>query len=126
MGRNGTPDKALALKAGDAFVRVVLPDGIGAVEIRTDLHDAEGHPRVRVDVVSDTATYGPDRHGRSWAPDNSSPGVVFLTGFKAGEAPHFPTCHECGRRARYADNGKKLCDDCGAEHAANGGDLRWL
>lgn len=78
MGHKGSPDTTVVARESDKFIRVVLPDGIGMVEIRTDYRDAEGRPRVRVDVASDTDKHGPDRRGRNWTIESGEPGVVFL------------------------------------------------
>lgn len=63
-------------------VRILLPGRTGTVEINTELTDADGAPRIRVDVQSDTARYGPADDGLSYTVENGDPGpgVVFLTG----------------------------------------------
>lgn len=76
------PDTTIIARPIDKLIRVVLPDGIGMVEITTGLRTADGKPRVRVDVASDYERYGPARDGLSYTVENGEPGpgVVFLTG----------------------------------------------
>lgn len=84
----GAPDKTIKIGPNDRWVRVLLPNGEGVVDIALGLETAEGWGRVRVDVQSDSERYGPDRDGRTWAVENGDPGpgVVFLTVQKrAGE-----------------------------------------
>lgn len=63
-------------------LRILLPGRTGTIEIDTELHRADGTPRVRVDVQSDTPRYGPADDGLSYTVENGDPGpgVVFLTG----------------------------------------------
>ncbi len=68
--------------APDQALRVLLPGGTGTVEILTHLTTADGKPRIRVDVRSDTDRYGPAVDGLSYVVETGEPGpgVVFLTG----------------------------------------------
>lgn len=61
--------------------RVILPDGIGTVEIKP-ITRSDGSPGYRVDVQSDTDLYGPAENGRNYTVKNGDPGpgVVFLLG----------------------------------------------
>jgi hypothetical protein len=70
--------KDMKLTTGE--FRVIVPGG--TVEISVDLADSDGNPVVRVDVVSDTPRFGPDKEGRLWEPVNGAPGVVRLVGTK--------------------------------------------
>jgi hypothetical protein len=72
---------------GPPVLRVILPGGVGTVEIETGLTTADGRPRVRVDVTSDTTRYGPATDGNSYAVTNGDPGpgVVFVTGEQPGQ-----------------------------------------
>lgn len=75
------PDTTIIARDTDRLIRVVLPDGSGVVEIRTDLATADGRARMRVDVVSDFPCFGRDHKGRAWevTGGDPGPGVVFLT-----------------------------------------------
>lgn len=75
------PNKIVRLKPGENFVRVLLPNNEGTVEIRMGLETASGHGRIRVDVQADSEQYGPDSNGCTWEVENGDPGpgVVFLT-----------------------------------------------
>jgi hypothetical protein len=82
------PDKTIKVGPNDRLVRVLLPNGEGAVDIVLGLTKDDGQECIRVDVASDSERYGPDRHGRTWAVENGNPGpgVVFLIAQKrAGE-----------------------------------------
>jgi hypothetical protein len=59
--------------------RVILPDGIGTVEIMP-ITRADGTPGYRVVVQSDTDRFGPAIDGRNYNVSNGDPGpgVVFL------------------------------------------------
>jgi hypothetical protein len=64
-------------------LRVILPDGIGVVEIDTESRREDGAPRVRVDVMSDITYQDPAADGYSYTVEDGQPhhpGVVFLTG----------------------------------------------
>lgn len=63
-------------------LRILLPGRTGTVEINTELHCADGAPRIRVDVQSDAPRFGSADDGLSYAVENGDPGpgVVFLTG----------------------------------------------
>lgn len=65
-------------------LRILLPGRTGTVEIDTELHRADGAPRIRVDVQSDAERYGPADDGLSYTVENGDPGpgVVFLTGIR--------------------------------------------
>lgn len=62
-------------------LRVILPGGAGTVEIETGLTRADGAPRIRVDVQSDTQRYGLADGMLDYVVENGDPGpgVVFLT-----------------------------------------------
>lgn len=76
-----TPNKQHIMRQGEVL-RVLLPGRTGMVEIDPTLTRADGAPRVRVDVTSDSDRYGPADDGRSYVVENGDPGpgVVFLTG----------------------------------------------
>ena len=73
--------KDVQLREGDK-VRILLPGCVGVVEIESGLATADGRPRIRVDVISDTPRFGPADDGLSYTVENGDPGpgVVFLTG----------------------------------------------
>lgn len=72
--------KTIRMQTGK--LRILLPEGVGTVEIITGLATDEGKPRVRVDVLSDTDRFGPADNGLNYVVKNGEPGpgVVFLTG----------------------------------------------
>lgn len=74
------PNRQHIMRQGEVL-RVLLPEGVGMVEIEPGLVTADGKPRVRVDVTSDTTRYGPASDGNSYTVTNGDPGpgVVFLT-----------------------------------------------
>lgn len=76
----GNRVRSVLLDTERPVFRIVLPGGIGTVEIETGLSTEDGKPRVRVDVESDTFRFGPASDGRSYVVENGDPGVVFLTG----------------------------------------------
>lgn len=79
---DGNRVRSLLLDTAKPVLRVVLPGGIGTVEIETGLTTEDGKPRVRVDVESDTPRFGPAFDGLLYTVENGDPGpgVVFLTG----------------------------------------------
>lgn len=70
--------KEIDLSSGE--LRIVVPGG--AIDINVSLHDKDGNPVVRVDVIPDAPRYGPDKDGRVWEPVNGDPGVVHMIGKK--------------------------------------------
>lgn len=71
-------------------LRVILPGGIGVIEIDTELHRADGAPRVRIDVTSDISHQDPADDGYSYIVEDGEPhhpGVVFLTGTQYAPEP---------------------------------------
>lgn len=76
------PDTTVIMRPTDRLVRIVLPGGIGMVDIQVGLTRSDGAPVARVDVTSDTDRYGPALDGRNYTVTNGDPGpgVVFLTG----------------------------------------------
>jgi hypothetical protein len=77
------PVQEVAPDPGISLTRVILPRGIGVVEIMTDLVEgATGDPAIRVDVISDAARYGPAADGRYYEviDRKPGPGVVALIG----------------------------------------------
>jgi hypothetical protein len=66
----------------DDRIRIILPNGIGTIEITAGLRSGSGDPQIRVDVESGAA-----RDGRFYQVRNGEPvpGVVFLTGRRLGD-----------------------------------------
>lgn len=69
----------VTLEMGETL-RVRLPERSGVVTITTHLATEEGHPRMVVDVESDTPRFGPADDGLSYTVENQTPGVVHMTG----------------------------------------------
>lgn len=71
----------LTLKVGET-VKIRLPERAGLVTIATHYVTADGQPRMRVDVESDTPRHGPADDGLSYTVENADPGpgVVWVTG----------------------------------------------
>jgi hypothetical protein len=85
----GQPDTTVIMRPTDRLVRIVLPDGVGMVEIQTGIHIGDD-PRIRVDVTSDQPRYGATaKDGRAYRVENSqaAEGVVYLTGFEPEPEP---------------------------------------
>jgi hypothetical protein len=82
------PDTTIRINRHHTVTRILLPDGIGTVEITLDLTTADGRDRIRVDVSDDSKRFGPDAKGRTWTTENGDPGpgVVFLTASPAEES----------------------------------------
>lgn len=91
-------DDVRIMRKEQRTMRVVI-DGIGVVDIDRGLFK-DGHPLVRVDVVSDFDRYGLAPDGRKYTVENGDPGpgVVFLRGAwpaKDNECRNgSPTCTE--------------------------------
>lgn len=76
------PDTTVIMRKTDRLVRIVLPDGIGAVEVQTGLYVGDT-PRIRVDVTSDQPRYGETaRDGLVYRVTNNQDydGIVYLDG----------------------------------------------
>lgn len=76
------PDTTVIMRKTDRLVRIVLPDGIGMVEIQTGLHIGDT-PRIRVGVTSDQPRYGETaRDGLTYRVSNAydHDGIVYLDG----------------------------------------------
>ena len=61
-------------------LRVRLPERAGVVTITTHLATEDGHPRMVVDVESDTPRFGAADDGLSYTVENRGTGVVYMTG----------------------------------------------
>lgn len=74
-------DDTLTLEMGEQ-IKIRLPGRAGLVTVTTHLATEDGHPRMRVDVESDSERYGPADNGLIYTVENGDPGpgVVFLTG----------------------------------------------
>lgn len=78
------PLKIWEMSPGES-VRVLLPDGIGYVEIRTgNVHGPTGYPVVAIEVVSETLDK-PAEDGRMYEPVGRMHDTVLLVGYPDNE-----------------------------------------
>ena len=84
-------------------LRIRLPERAGIVTVTTHNTTEDGHPRMRVDVESDTPHFGPADDGGVYTVENKAPGVVFVTGDVSRETEPDMCDDGCGKHVDHED-----------------------